>query len=161
MAVMVVLHRWRRSAAGIALAVLAAFLPVRAGGSLWWHDCPHHFGALVAAAGVSPAPVAAPAAPAVGADHHDHAAHHGHHAAAATGDVPTKAPEPHGEHGDNAAGCTCTAYDCGGHGIALATPALHLPTPIAGEEQRIAVVPALLPRAVRWTLPFAQGPPAA
>ena len=157
MPVMVVLHRWRRSAAGIALAVLAAFLPVRAGGSLWWHDCPHHFGALVAAADASSAPVAVPAAADARSDHHDHAAHHAHHEPAAAGDAPATAP--HGAHDDNAAGCTCTAYDCGGHGIALAAPALRLPTPIAGEEQRIAVVPALLPRAVRWTLPFAQGPP--
>lgn len=159
MPLMVVLHRWRRSAAGIALAVLAAFLPVRAGGSLWWHDCPHHFGALAAAADVSRVSAAAPVAPDARQDHHGHAGHHAHHESAATGSEPASTSDTHGEHDANAAGCTCTAYDCGGHGIALAVPVLCVPTPIAGEERRIEVVPALLPRAVRWMLPFAQGPP--
>lgn len=146
------------------MAVLAAFLPVRAGGSLWWHECPHHFGALAAAAGGAPVAPAAVSGHGGGSEHAGHA-HHTHHADHAQhvghDDYAAADAQGHGGHGDQAAGCTCTAYDCGGHGIALAAPVLHVPTPIAGEERRLEVVPALLPRAVRWTLPFAQGPPVA
>lgn len=143
---------------GIAVAILAAFLPVRAAGSLWWHHCPHHFGELADAAGrLAPAAEAAPDDAYAGHEHHDHAAHMAALAAAAESSAASE--EGHAGHDGPAAACTCTAYDCGGHGVALAPPVLELPNPIADDARPVVVTPALLPRAVVWTLPFAHAPP--
>lgn len=135
----------------VAVAVLAAFLPVRAAGSLWWHHCPHHFGELAAAGGRL--------APAVEAATPD--AHAGHMMAADAAAAGSNAAGEgeHAGHDGPAAACTCTAYDCGGHGVSQALPVLELPAPIADEVRPIVFPPALLPRAVAWTLPFAHAPP--